>query len=90
MEESLKRLSVFFVFICLVCIFSVNYYHLEDRIFQEDSFTADIVDINLDFSTCDVCQVLLTYRYVTSIITPKYFSIPHILTFNFLTRAPPV
>jgi hypothetical protein len=86
----MNRLSIFIVSIFLVSILSVNYYHLENRIFQEDSLLIDIVDIDLDFSICDVCQVPLTYRYLTSIIIPKDFSIPHILTFNFLTRAPPV
>jgi hypothetical protein len=85
----LKRLSIFIVSIFFVSILSVNYYQLKNRIFQEDSLIVDIVDIDLDFSTCDVCQSPLTYRYVTSIIIPKDFSIPHILTFNFLTRAPP-
>ena len=86
----MKRLSVLIVFIFFVSILSFNYNHFQNRIFQEDSLIVDIVDIDLDFSTCDVCQVPLTYRYVTSIIIPKDFSIPHILTFNFLTRAPPV
>ena len=86
----LKRLSIFIVSIFFVSILSVNYFHIENRIFQEDSLIVDIVDIDLDFSTSDLFQVPLTYRYVTSIIIPKDFSIPHILTFNFLTRAPPV
>ena len=85
----LKRLSIFIVSIFFLSILSVNYYHLENRIFQEDSLIVDIVDIDLDFSTCDVYQAPLTYRYIPSIIIPKDFSIPHTLTFNFLTRAPP-
>ena len=85
----MKRLSIFIVSIFLVSILSVNYYQLENRIFQEDSLIVDIVDIDLDFSTCNVYQAPLTYRYVTSIIIPKDFSIPHVITFNFLTRAPP-
>ena len=82
----MKRSSVLIVLIFLVSILYVNHYKPKIRIFQEDPL---IFDIDLDFSTCDVCQVPLTYRYVTSIIIPKDFSKPLILTYKSNTRSPP-
>jgi hypothetical protein len=85
----MKRLSVLIVFIFFVSILSFNYNHFQNRIFQEDSFIVDIDNIDLDFSTRDVCLAPLTYQFITTSIIPKDFSIPHILTFNTFTRAPP-
>ena len=90
MEESLKRLSVFFVFIFLVCIFSVNYHHRDYRISQDDSIILDTVDDSLDLLTIDIYQVLLTPRFITTIIISKKLFTPYILTCNFFARAPPV
>ena len=86
----LKRLSIFFVLIFLVSILSANYHHCENRIFQDDSLIFDTVDNNLDFSTCNICQVLLTCRFITSIIIAENLFTPHILTCKFFIRAPPV
>jgi len=85
----LKRLSVFFVFIFLVSILSVNYHHSENRIFQDDSLIFDTVDDNSVFSTCDIYQVLLNPRFISAIIRDKNLIAPRILTCKFLTRAPP-
>jgi hypothetical protein len=92
----LKRLSIFFVFIILVSILSVNYQHpvnyqySENRIFQDDSLIFDTVDNNSDFSTCYIYQVLLTSRFTFPIIIDKNLITPRILTCRFLTRASPV
>jgi hypothetical protein len=86
----LKRLSVFFVFICLVCNFSVNYHHREHRISQDDSIILDTVDDSLELLTIDIYQVLLTPRFITTIIISKKLFTPYILTCNFFARAPPV
>jgi hypothetical protein len=85
----LKRLSIFFVFIFLVSILFVNYHHRENRIFQDDSLIFDTVDDNSDFSTCDIYQVLLTARFISTIIIDKNLITPRILTCKFLIRAPP-
>ena len=85
----LKRLSVFFVFIFLVSILSVTYHHSENRIFQDDSLIFDIVDDNSVFSTCDIYRVLLTSRFISTIIIDKGLIAPGILTCRILTRAPP-
>jgi len=86
----LKRLSIFFVFIFLVSILSVNYHHRENRIFQDDSLISDAVDDNSDFSTYDIYQVLLNSRFIAPIIIDKNLITPRILTCRFLARAPPV
>jgi len=85
----LKRLSIFLVLIFLVSIFSVNYHHRDDRIFQDDSLFFDTVDDNLDVSTCAIYQVLLTTRFITAIIIEKKIFTPPILKCKFITRAPP-
>jgi len=85
----MKRLSVFFVCIFLVSILSVNYHHLENGFFQNESFIFDTVDDNSDFSTYDIYQVFLNSRSIaTIIIEKKLFTLP-ILTCRFSTRAPP-
>ena len=86
----LKRLSIFFVFIFIVSILSVNYHHCENRIFQDDSLIFDTVDDNSYFSTCDIYQVILNFRFISPIIIDKNLITPLILTCRFLTRAPPV
>ena len=86
----MKRLSVFFVFIFLVSILSVNYHRLENRIFQDESIVFDAVDDNLDFSTFKICQSLLTFRSISTLIIAKNLFKPHILTCIFFTRDPPV
>ena len=86
---NLKRLSIFFVLIFIVSIFSVNYHNREDRIFHDDSLFFDTVDDNLDVSTCTIYQVLLTTRFITTIIIEKRILTPHILICKFITRAPP-
>jgi len=85
----LKRLSTLIVFIFFVSILSVNYHHRENRISQDDTLTIDIVDNNLDFSNINKYIAPLTYRFITTIIKSNTFSILHILTFRFNTRAPP-
>ena len=92
LEEELlkmKRLSVFFVFIFLVSILSVNYHHFENRIFQDKSLIFDTVDDNLDFSTFKICQSLLTFRFISTLIIAKKLFKPHISSFIFFTRDPP-
>ena len=86
---NLKRLSIFFVLIFIVSIFSVNYHNREDRIFHDDSLFFDTVDDNSEFSTCDIYQVLLTSRFIATIIIEKKIFSPRILTCKFITRAPP-
>lgn len=86
----LKRLSIFFVLIFLVFILSVNYHYRENRILQDDSLIFNTVDDNLDFSTCIICQDLLTCRFITTIIIAKILFEPRILTRKLFTRAPPV
>jgi len=86
----MKRLSIFFIFIFLVSILSVNYRHCENRIFHDDSLIFDTVDDNSDFSTCDIYQVLLTSRFIYPIIIDKHLFTPHILTYKIFPRAPPV
>jgi len=86
----LKRLSVFFVFIFLVCIFSVNYHHRDYRISQDNSIILDTVDDSSDFLTIDIYQVLLTPRFITPIIISAKLFTPYILNCNFFARAPPV
>jgi len=85
----MKRLSICIVFIFLVSILSVHYHH-ENRNYIDDSFIVDTVDVNLDFSKCDIYQVFLTYRFITTIIRAKNLFTPHILICKFFTRAPPV
>jgi len=85
----LKRLSIFFVFIFLVSILSVNHHHREDRIFKDGSLFFDTVDDNSDFSTCDIYQVLLNTRFIAKIIKEKKLFTLRILTCRFFTRAPP-
>ena len=85
----LKRSSIFFVFIFLVSILSVNYHHLENRIFQDDSSIFDTVDDNSYFSTCDISQVLLNPRLISTIIIDKNLITPRNLTCKFIARAPP-
>ena len=85
----MKRLSIFIVCVFLVSILSVNYHHREDRIFQNDSLFFDTVDDNSEFSTCDIYQVLLTSRFIATIIIEKKIFSPRILTCKFITRAPP-
>ena len=85
----LKRLSIFIVCVFLVSILSVNYYHCEDRIFQNGSLFFDTFDDNSDLSTCDIYQVLLTSRFIATIIIEKKIFTPRILTCKFITRAPP-
>jgi len=87
---NLKRLSIFIVCVFLVSILSVNYHHREDRIFQNGSLFFDTFDDNSDFSTCDIYQVLLTSRFIATIIIEKKIFTPRILTCKFITRAPPV
>jgi hypothetical protein len=92
LEEELlkmKRLSVFFVFIFLVSILSVNYYYLENSIFQDDSLIFDTVDHNLDFSTFEIYQVLLNKRFISIIKISNNLFMPRISTCKFFTRAPP-
>ena len=86
----LKRLSIFIVFIFLVSILSVNYHHRENRIFQDDSLIFDAVDDNSDFSTCNIYQVLLNSRCITTIIKGKNLFTPRNLTCKLFSRAPPV
>jgi hypothetical protein len=86
----LKRLSAFFVFCFLVCIFSVNYNHRDNRIFQDDSIIFETVDDSSDLLTIDIYQVLLTPRFITTIIISKKLFTPYILTRKFFARAPPV
>jgi hypothetical protein len=89
MEKSLKRLSIFFVFIFLVCIFSVNYHHRDYRLSQDDSIILDTVDDSLDLLTIYIYQALLTPRFITTIIISKKLFTLYILTCNFFARAPP-
>ncbi len=85
----LKRLSIFIVCVFLVSILSVNYHHREDRILQNGSLFFDTFDDNSDISTCDIHQVLLTSRFIATIIIEKKIFTPRILTCKFITRAPP-
>jgi hypothetical protein len=86
----MKRLSVFFVFIFLFSILSVNYPYRENSIFQDDSLILNAFDDNSDFLTCDIYQILLNYRFIDTIIVVKNLFTPRILTCKFFTRAPPV
>lgn len=85
----MKRLPILIVLIFLVSILSVNHYQPKIRIFQENPLIFDIVDNNLAFLTCNVCQAPLTYQFITEIIIPKDFSKPRILNFKSNTRPPP-
>lgn len=85
----LKRLSIFIVVIFFVSILSVNYHHHENKIFQDDSLFFDTVDDNSDVSTCDIYQVLLTVRFIATIIIGKKIFTPGIFTCKSVTRAPP-
>jgi len=85
----LKRSSIFFVFIFLVSILSINCHHHEDRIFKDDSLFFDTVDDNSDFSTCDTYQFLLNAKFIAAIVIEKKIFTPAILTCRFYTRAPP-
>jgi hypothetical protein len=85
----LKRLSIFFVFIIFVSLLSFNYHHRENRIFQDDSLIFDTVGDNLDFSTCNKYQALLTSRFVITIIIIANLIAPRISTCKLFTRDPP-
>ena len=88
----MKRLSVLSVLIFLLFLLSIlSVYHYQPKIiiFQEDSLIFDIVDNNLAFLACYVCQVPLIWQFITRIIKPKDFSKPLILTYNSNTRSPP-
>lgn len=85
----LKRLSIFFVFIILVSILFINYHHLENRSFQDNSLIFDTADDNSYFSTCDTYQVILIPRFISIIIIDKNLITPRILTCKFFSRAPP-
>ena len=92
LEEELlkmKRLSVFFVFIFLVSILSVNYHYLENSIFQDESLIFDTVDDNLDFSTSEIYQALLNKRFISTIKISNNLFLPLISICEFFTRAPP-
>ncbi len=85
----MKRLSIFIAFIFLVSILSVNYHHSKDRIIQDDSLFFETGDDNPDISTNDIYQVLLSVRFITSVIIEIKKFAPRILTCKFITRAPP-
>jgi hypothetical protein len=84
-----KRLPIILVFIFLVSIVSVHYYHGENRNFQDDSFIVDTVDVNSDFSTSDTNQFFLSTQFIFIIIIYKNLFTPRISTCKFFTRAPP-
>jgi hypothetical protein len=86
----LKRSSIFIVFIFFVSILSVNYHYQENRIFQDDSLIFDTVDDHSNLSTCDRYQILLNFRFITTIIIAKDVFTPRNLTCKFFTRDPPV
>jgi hypothetical protein len=86
----LKRLSIFFVFIFFVSILSVNYHPYENRVFQDNPLIFDSADENLNFLTCNIYQVHLTFRFIYITIITKILFKPHILVSEFLIRAPPV
>ena len=87
----MKRLSTFLVFIFLISILPINYiHHHENRIFQVNYLTIDTVDDNLDFSTCDIYQVLLTKLFISTIKISNNLFMPRISTCKFFfKRAPP-
>jgi hypothetical protein len=86
----MKRLSIFLVFIFFVSILSVYYPYRENGIFQNDTLISDTIDDSLDFSICDIYQILLSARFISIIIPYKISFTSRILPCEFFIRAPPV
>jgi hypothetical protein len=89
MEKSLKRSSVFFIFIFFISILGVIYHHHEDGMPHDDCFICKIVTNNRIFLTQDTYQTFSNDSIISSVFIDQYFTTPYTLTHTFSIRAPP-
>ena len=89
MEKSLKRLSIFFIFIFFISILGVIYHHHEDGMPHDDCFICKIVTNNRTFLTQDTYQTFSNDSIISSVFIYKDFITPYTLTRTFSIRAPP-
>jgi len=88
MEKSLKRLSIFFIFIFFISILIVIYHH-EDGMPHDDCFICKIVTNNKIFLTQDAYQTFSNDSIISSVFIYEDFITPYTLTRTFSIRAPP-
>ena len=89
MEKTLKRLSIFFIFIFFISILSVIYHHHEDGMPHDDCLVCSIVANNRTFLSQDTYQVLSDYRIISFVFIDKDLITPYTLTRTISARAPP-
>ena len=89
MEKSLKRLSIFFIFIFFISILGVIYHHHEDDMAHDDCFICSIVANNRIFLAQDTYQVFSNDSIISAVFIDKDLITPYTLTRTFSARAPP-
>jgi len=89
MEKSLKRLSIFFIFIFFIFILGVIYHHHEDGMPDDDCYICRIVTNNKIFLTQDTYQTFSNDSIISIVFIDQDFITPYTLTRTFSARAPP-
>ena len=89
MEKSLKRLSIFFIFIFFISILGFIYHHHEDGMPHDDCFICSAIANNTAFLTQDTYQTFSNESIISSVFIYKDFITPYTLTRTFSIRAPP-
>ena len=89
MEKSLKRLSIFFIFIFIFFILGVIYHHHEDGMPHNDCLVCRIVTNNRIFLTQDTYQTFSNDSIISIVFIDQDFITPYTLTRTFSARAPP-
>jgi hypothetical protein len=89
MENPLKLLSIFFIFIFFTSILAVAFHHHEDCMLHDDCLICSIVANNRTFLTQDTYQVFSNDYAISTVFIYKDFITLYTLTRTFSTRAPP-
>jgi len=89
MEKSLKRLSIFFIFIFFISILGVIYHHHEGGMPHDDCFICKIITNNRIFLPQNTYQAFSNDSIISSVFIYEDFITPCTLTRTFSIRAPP-
>ena len=87
---TLKRLSIFFIFIFFISFLGVFYHHHEDGMLHDDCFICMIFINHRTFLTKDTYQNFSNNSIISSVFIYEDLIAPYTLTQTFSIRAPPV
>ena len=89
MEKSLKRLSIFFIFIFFISILCVFYHYHEDGMPHDDCLICKIFINHRTLITKNTYQSFSNDLIISSVLIHQDFTTPYTLTRTFTIRAPP-